>query len=44
MDDLNEKGILTDPECQKVIEMHQKEQDSLNKRLDSQRSKQEKVE
>ena len=43
MDDLNEKGILSDPECQKVIEMHQKEQENLNKRLDTQRNKQEKV-
>ena len=24
MDDLNDKGILSDPQCQKVIEMHQK--------------------
>ena len=24
MDDLNDKGVLSDPECQKVIEIHQK--------------------
>ena len=23
MDDLNDKGVLSDPECQKVIEIHQ---------------------
>ena len=30
MDDLNEKGILSDPECQRVIQVHQKEQEKLN--------------
>ena len=23
LEDLNEKGVLSDPECQKVIEIHQ---------------------
>ena len=23
MDDLNEKGVLSDPECQRVIQIHQ---------------------
>ncbi|ELT95533.1 hypothetical protein CAPTEDRAFT_186105 [Capitella teleta] len=43
MDDLNEKGILSDPECQRVIEIHQQEQEKLNNKLDSQRDKQEKI-
>ena len=43
MDDLNDKGILSDPECQRVIEIHQKEQIKLQERLDMQRSKQESV-
>ena len=43
MDDLNEKGILSDPECQRVIQVHQKEQEKLNEKLESQRAKQERV-
>ena len=43
MDDLNEKGILSDPECQRVIEVHQREQEKLNEKLESQRAKQERV-
>lgn len=43
MDDLTEKGILSSPECQKVIDIHNKEQEKLKKTLDEQRAKQEKV-
>ena len=43
MDDLNDKGILSDPECQRVIEVHQREQEQLNEKLESQRAKQERV-
>ena len=43
MDDLNDKGILSDPECQRVIKVHQKEQEKLNEKLESQRAKQERV-
>ncbi|XP_061180109.1 trichohyalin-like [Saccostrea echinata] len=42
MDELNERGILSDPECQKVLERHRQEQEQLHKKLDSQRSRQEK--
>ncbi|XP_078310950.1 uncharacterized protein LOC111136197 isoform X3 [Crassostrea virginica] len=42
MDELNERGFLSDPECQKVLARHKKEQEQLNKKLDSQRNKQEK--
>ncbi len=44
MDDLNDKGILGDPElCQRVIQVHQREQEKLNEILNSQRAKQEQV-
>ena len=43
MDDLNDRGVLSDPECQRVIEIHQQEQAKLNDKLESQRAKQEKV-
>ncbi len=43
MDDLNDKGILSDPQCQKVIEIHQQEQEKLATKLESQRAKQQKV-
>ncbi|XP_064630061.1 limbin-like isoform X2 [Lineus longissimus] len=43
MDDLTDKGVLSSPECQKVIEIHQKEKEKLNKKLDAQKQKQEKV-
>ncbi len=43
MDDLNEKGLLSDPECQRVLEQHQRDQAVLSEKLDSQRAKQERV-
>ncbi|CAH1782700.1 unnamed protein product [Owenia fusiformis] len=43
MDDLNERGVLSDPECQRVIETHQKNQEVLQEKLEAQRLKQEKL-
>ncbi|KAK2151621.1 hypothetical protein LSH36_356g01032 [Paralvinella palmiformis] len=43
MDDLSERGMLSDPKCQKVIELHQKQQEKLNKKLENDRAKQEKA-
>ncbi|XP_052705818.1 limbin-like isoform X1 [Crassostrea angulata] len=42
IDELSERGILSDPECQKVLDRHKQEQENLNKKLESQKSKQEK--
>ncbi|XP_056006535.1 trichohyalin-like isoform X2 [Ostrea edulis] len=42
IDELSERGILSDPECQKVLDRHKQDQEQLNKKLESQRSKQEK--
>ncbi|KAL4231314.1 smoothened signaling pathway [Mactra antiquata] len=43
IDDLNARGVLSDPETQAVIQRHQQEQDALNQRLDVQRLQQEKL-
>jgi len=43
IDDLNQRGVLSDPETQAVIRRHQEEQEALNNRLDAQRQAQEKV-
>ena len=43
MDDLNQRGVLSDPECQRVLQIHQEEQAKLSDKLDSQRQRQEKV-
>ncbi|KAK3095945.1 hypothetical protein FSP39_021134 [Pinctada imbricata] len=43
MDDLTERGILSNPECQAVLQRHKQAQDDLNKRVEQQRSKQEKL-
>ncbi|XP_064601253.1 LOW QUALITY PROTEIN: uncharacterized protein LOC135467409 [Liolophura sinensis] len=43
MDDLTDRGVLSNPECQRVIDVHKQEQENLQKKLDSQRIKQEKV-
>ncbi|XP_074642074.1 uncharacterized protein LOC141899588 [Tubulanus polymorphus] len=42
MDDLTDRGVLSNPECQRVIEIHQQEKEKLNKKLEVQRQKQEK--
>ncbi|KAK6186320.1 hypothetical protein SNE40_008379 [Patella caerulea] len=41
VDDLNERGILSTPECEKLLERHKREKEDLSKKLDEQRSKQE---
>ncbi len=43
MDDLSDKGILTNPECARILEAHQREQQRLSEKLELQRAKQEKV-
>ncbi|XP_053407084.1 trichohyalin-like isoform X2 [Mercenaria mercenaria] len=43
IDDLNARGVLSDPETQAVIKRHQEEQQQLNERLDMQRQQQEKM-
>ncbi|XP_052773636.1 trichohyalin-like isoform X2 [Mya arenaria] len=43
IDDLNSRGVLTDPETQAVIKRHQEEQEVLNQRLDGQRLQQEQI-
>ena len=43
LDELNQNGKLSDPDCQKVLRIHQEEQDKLNQKLDKQRDKQEQV-
>ncbi|XP_066278438.1 limbin-like isoform X2 [Branchiostoma lanceolatum] len=41
VDELSDKGVLTDPECKKVIEQHKKDVDKLEKKLHHQRQRQE---
>ncbi|XP_052251546.1 trichohyalin-like isoform X1 [Dreissena polymorpha] len=41
IDDLNSRGVLSDPETQAVIKRHQEEQEVLNQRLEKQRQSQE---
>ncbi|KAJ8317460.1 hypothetical protein KUTeg_005364 [Tegillarca granosa] len=43
MDDLNARGILSDPECQAILQRHKDSQDEVNQRIEAQRSKQEKM-
>lgn len=43
IDDLNARGVLTDPQTQAVIKRHQEDQEKLTKRLDDQRLHQEKM-
>ena len=43
LDELNQRGQLSDPECQRVLQIHQDEQARLNSKLDDQRDKQEQV-
>ena len=43
MDDLNDKGVIDDPQCKKVIEQHTVQQEQLNKKFDDQRARQEEV-
>ena len=43
LDDLSEKGALSDTKCQRVIELHRRNQDKLQATLDEQRAKQEEV-
>ncbi|KAI8485936.1 smoothened signaling pathway [Branchiostoma belcheri] len=41
VDELSDNGVLTDPECKKVIEQHKKDVDKLEKKLHHQRQRQE---
>ncbi|KAK7010029.1 trichohyalin [Biomphalaria glabrata] len=43
LDDLNSRGILSTPECERIILRHKQEQEELNEKLDKERLKQEKV-
>ncbi|GFS14925.1 limbin, partial [Elysia marginata] len=43
MDDLNARGILSTPECEKVLNVHKEEQERLSHKLDGQRAKQEQM-
>ncbi|RUS90472.1 hypothetical protein EGW08_001740, partial [Elysia chlorotica] len=43
MDDLNARGILSTPECEKVLNVHKEEQERLSRKLDDQRAKQEQM-
>ncbi|KAK7484926.1 hypothetical protein BaRGS_00023846 [Batillaria attramentaria] len=43
MDDLNERGILSTPECERILQVHKEESEQLHQRLEKQRSKQEKM-
>ncbi|XP_046570165.1 LOW QUALITY PROTEIN: limbin-like [Haliotis rubra] len=43
MDELTDRGVLSSPECERIIETHKERQEQLNKKLDSQRKKQEKA-
>ncbi|GFO40994.1 limbin, partial [Plakobranchus ocellatus] len=43
MDDLNARGILSTPECEKILSIHKEEQEHLSHKLDGQRIKQEKM-
>ncbi|KAL5022621.1 hypothetical protein ScPMuIL_001776 [Solemya velum] len=42
MDEFSTRGVLTNPECQAILERHRGEQEQLNARLEEQRVKQEK--
>ncbi|KAL8610097.1 hypothetical protein ACOMHN_024563 [Nucella lapillus] len=41
MDDLNERGILSTPECERILDIHKQESEAMNQRLETQRNKQE---
>ncbi|XP_076436466.1 limbin-like [Babylonia areolata] len=41
MDDLNERGILSTPECERILDVHKQESEAMNQRLETQRNKQE---
>ncbi|XP_071089451.1 limbin-like [Haliotis cracherodii] len=43
MDELTDRGVLSSPECERIIETHKERQEQLNKKLDSQRKKQERA-
>ncbi|KAH9510198.1 hypothetical protein Btru_043739 [Bulinus truncatus] len=43
LDDLNSRGILTSPECERILQRHKEEQEELNEKLDKERLKQEKM-
>ncbi|KAK7110982.1 hypothetical protein V1264_014771 [Littorina saxatilis] len=43
MDDLNERGILSTPECERILDVHKQESETLNQKLDQQRTKQEQI-
>ena len=43
MEDLNQNGVLDNPQCRQVIEEHEKKQAELNQKMSAQRSRQEEV-
>ncbi|XP_076460984.1 limbin-like [Babylonia areolata] len=43
MDDLNERGILSTPECDLILDTHKQDTKALHQRMETQREKQEKI-
>lgn len=43
VEDLNDRGVLSNPDCHRILEKHQQEQQRLNDKLKDQKEKQELV-
>lgn len=43
IDDLNERGVMSDIEAEQCLEKHRAQQDKLTRKLNDERDKQEKV-